>query len=165
MSPMAASSSTTRPRALARTSDAEDLADLSGAGAPVNPSSLADPLGRGKRRGPDGQKNRDRRAVRLTLGGTLHLDPAVVVLDDAVAARQAQASPLPLVLRGEERLEDVLDGGGRDAGAVVADLQVRVLGGRRAVQSLLAPGDALDGDAQAPARPGGHGVDGVLQLV
>src|SRR3569623_442128 len=137
MSPIAASSSTTRTRAFARAPGAGALDGSSRAGAPGNPLSLADPLRRGKRRGLNGQKNRERGAVRLARGRALHLYPAVMVLDDAVPHGQAPAGPLPLVLGGEEGLEDVLHGGRRDARAVDADLQVGVGGGRRVIQPFF----------------------------
>src|SRR3569832_2629390 len=108
MSPIAAASSTTRTRACARVLGAGALDGSSRAGAPVNPLSLADPLRRGKRRGLDGQKNRARGAIRLARGRALHLYPAVMVLDDAVAHGQAQAGPLTHVHGGEEGLVVVL---------------------------------------------------------
>ena len=54
--------------------------------------------------------------------GALDLDPAAVVGDDAVADAQAQAGPAAERLGGEERVEDPRQHVGRDAAAVVGDL-------------------------------------------
>ncbi len=55
------------------------------------------------------------------------MDPAVGLLDDAVDRGQAQARALAHRLGGEERVEDLAHHLGRDAGAVVADLDERLV--------------------------------------
>ncbi len=85
---------------------------------PIDPISARSALGRprqARRRVAEalahGRKTRNSAPAR---GRAVDLDPAVVVLDDAVADRQAEAGPLALVLGGEERLEDLLAVGGGD---------------------------------------------------
>ena len=117
-----------------------------------------------RNRGPGGDRTRQEDAEHRAAGlRGIDLDPAVVVLDDAVADRQAQARPLPRVLGGEERLEDLVAIGRGDAAAGVGDRQHHVFGGRRQVQPALAPHDLLGRDAQRPAA--GHGVDRVRDQV
>ena len=69
-----------------------------------------------------------------------HLDAAVVLLDDAVGQRQAQAGALAHRLGGEEGVEDAVEVLRRDALAGVGDLRPRL-------RSPLAAGAQGDGAA------------------
>src|SRR5947209_5462849 len=70
--------------------------------------------GRSRRGQPDGEGG-------AAPDGAVDLDLAAVLLDDAIADRQAEADVRPLVLGGEEGLEDALLDLGRDALAGVGD--------------------------------------------
>jgi hypothetical protein len=92
------------------------------------------------------------------------VDPAVALLDDAVDGGQAQARALAHRLGGEERVEDLAHHVGRDAGAVVRDLDEGgvALGGREAQADGFVAGQAGGADAHdAAALCRTHGVAGV----
>ena len=61
----------------------------------------------------------------------VHVDPAAVLLNDAVDHRQAQAGSLARTLRAEERFENPLDGFGVHAGARVGDRETDEFPGPR----------------------------------
>ena len=61
---------------------------------------------------------------------TLDSDDPVVILDDAVYHREAEARAFPRALGGEERLEDAIGDCGVHAHARVADLEPQVVAGR-----------------------------------
>src|SRR5688572_2723846 len=84
-----------------------------------------------------------------------HLDRSLVVADDALAHRQAQARALAVGLGGEERLEDVRRFLGADTDAGVGDGHGEA-------------GDAVRGAHFAPHGEGaaaGHGVERVVEEV
>ena len=82
---------------------------------PARPSRRADAA-----RSPrdDRQLDGERRAAA---GRALRPDPPAVLLDDAVADRQAEARALARLLRREERVEDAAQRLGAHAGAAVAE--------------------------------------------
>ena len=95
------------------------------------------------------QLDRERGAL-AELG--LDLDRAAVALDELVHDRQAEAGALADVLGGEERIPDPRQDLGRDARAVVADLDLDAVRRRRVVSIVivasLAPGERLRGVGQ-----------------
>ena len=70
------------------------------------------------------QENTERRAARLRI----RIDKAAGLFDDAVDRRKAEAGAFADFLGGEERLEDLLDDVGRNAGAGIADLDEHIIG-------------------------------------
>src|SRR6185436_4238406 len=76
---------------------------------------------------PHGEENAKRSAAS---GRAVDFDPPLVVGYDAIADRQAEASPDAHPLGGEAGVEDALQVLGRDAGAAVGDLD-RDLGARQ----------------------------------
>ena len=88
-------------------------------------------------------------------GDALDLDVAAVRLDDAVDDGEAEADPLALVLRREERVEDPLLQLGRHPLAVVLHLEDDlVLSGRRPASR---PGGAPAPCSASPRRRSGRG--------
>src|SRR5580658_10478361 len=124
---MAVSSSTTRivarPPPLAASGSAlSETAVVAGAAmrCAAFTTILADRSHFGKVGSGEGLVGSGRRAREIdpelgaARGRAVDFNPAVVILDDSVADRQAEAGPLSLILGGEKRLEDLLAIGGRD---------------------------------------------------
>ena len=97
------------------------------------------------------QENAERGIARLRV----HIDEAAGLLDDAVDRGQAEARALADFLGREERLEDLVDDVGRNAGAGVAHLDQHVVGARH----------ALVGERAAFARRHVGGAHGELAAV
>ena len=87
-------------------------------------------------------------------GLALGKDEAARLFDDAIDGRETEARALPLLLGGEERLEDLGEVLGRDAAARVLDHQAGIFAHRQHVAALgahVGGGDALGGERQPAA--------------
>src|SRR5262245_14619138 len=65
--------------------------------------------------------------ARALAGGALHLDVPAMARDDAVADRQTQTGPFAHRLGREERVEEARQIFGRDAAAVIGDLDEKLI--------------------------------------
>ena len=75
-------------------------------------------------------RGRKMRKVVPLPGVGIRIDEAAGLLDDAVDGREAEAGALADLLGREERLEDLVDDLGRDAGAGVGHLDQHIVGRR-----------------------------------
>ena len=105
--------------------------------------------------GDGGQLESEHGAVRHALGG----EPPAVLLDDAVRYREPEPRALPHLLRREEGLEDARHDLGRDAGAVVLELDHH----RRSTVLFSFAGAHADGIALAAGQDGVLGIEQKVQ--
>src|SRR5690606_4024144 len=85
---------------------------------------VIEPRSRPSPRLPYRQHDAERRALPRR---AVHVDAAMVLVDDAVGDRQAQPGAAADRLGGEERVEDALLQVGRDAAAAVLELDPHVV--------------------------------------
>ena len=86
------------------------------------------------------------RESRTFAGGRIEVDTTALRVDDAIADREAQASPLADRLGGEEGVEDLVADGRFDAAALVDDVDLDPVGQGPAPDRHQAPGRAgIDG--------------------
>jgi hypothetical protein len=78
-----------------------------------------------------GQEDVERGAA---IGLGLHIDEAAGLFDDAIDRRQAEAGALADFLGREERLEDLVDDVGRNAGAGVGNVDSHIIRRRHALK-------------------------------